>query len=53
MFCHYDFSGPERDALEASLREDPDADMPVWIYEFEDTMTKSDYPGVPDLCEIT
>ena len=43
VFCHYDFSGPERDALEAKLREDPDADMPVWIYEFEDMLTKSDY----------
>ena len=43
VFCHYDFSGPERDALEARLREDPDADMPVWIYEFEDMITKSDY----------
>ena len=42
-FCHYDFSGPERDKLEARLREDPDADMPVWIYEYEDWMSESDY----------
>lgn len=42
-FCHYDFSGPERDELEVRLREDPDADMPVWIYEWYDQLTKTDY----------
>lgn len=42
-FCHYDFSGPEREEIEARLREDPNADMPVWIYEWYDELTESDY----------
>lgn len=42
-FCHHDFSGPEYDEIAARLREDPDADMPVWIYEYEDWLSESDY----------
>ena len=42
-FCHHDFSGPEYDKIAASLREDPDADMPVWIHEYEDMLTEADY----------
>ncbi len=42
-FCHRDFSGPEHDELVARLREDPDADMPVWIYEYEDWISEADY----------
>ncbi len=42
-YCHHDFSGPEYDKIAASLLEDPDADMPVWIYEYEDYLTESEY----------
>ncbi len=42
-FCHHDFSGPEHDEIVARLREDPDADMPVWIYEYEDWISEADY----------
>ena len=42
-FCHHDFSGPEYDEIAARLREDPDADMPVWIHEYEDMLSEADY----------
>ncbi len=42
-FCHHDLSGPEYDEIAARLREDPDADMPVWIYEYEDWISEADY----------
>ena len=42
-FCHHEFSGPEYDEIAARLREDPDADMPVWIYEYEDMLPKAEY----------
>ena len=42
-FCHHDFSGPEYDEIAARLQEDPDADMPVWIGEYEDMLSEAEY----------
>lgn len=42
-FCHRDFSGPEYDEIAARLQEDPYADMPVWIGEYEDWLSEAEY----------
>ncbi|MCR5590822.1 MAG: SH3 domain-containing protein [Lachnospiraceae bacterium] len=42
-FCHHEFSGPEYDEIAARLAEDPDADMPVWIWEYEDMLSEAEY----------
>ncbi len=42
-FCHFEIDDADREEIEARLREDPDADMPVWMHEWSDELTKSEY----------
>ena len=42
-FSHYNLSESEYEEIESIVRSNPDGDMPVWIYEWDDQLTKSDY----------
>ena len=42
-YCHYDLSESDYEEIEAISRRNPDGDLPVWIYEWDDQLTKSQY----------